>query len=175
MVTVIAIMSTFFISNYQSYLNLQENTVRMNSLSGGLQRMTRVLRGINSITDAQPASITGFAYFTPRDATLSKVRYFYNASAQSLQVGVIPASGSAPNYTYNSSSEQVYTIVGNIDGTQAIFKYLNVDGAESTFNTDTYKDIYGIRVVLTNVRKGNNIAAFQLQTAVSLRNRKTNL
>lgn len=173
--SILAIFGVFFVNNYQSYLNLQQNTIRTNDLSNGLQRMARVLRGINSITEAGSINLSGYAYFTPRDQALSKVRYFYDAASRSVKVGVIPASGSAPDYTYNPSNERVSTITENINATQPIFKYLDLTGAETSFTTDTFKDIQSIRIRLENDKAGNFTQIFELQTTVSLRNRKTNL
>ena len=100
--TMLVIFSIFFTSNYQGYLNLQLGTMRLTEVSNGLQRTARVLRGINIITDAQPKTISGFAYFTPRDQTLSKVRYFYDESQRKLRVGVIPPIQSIKLQSHNS-------------------------------------------------------------------------
>lgn len=147
----------------------------MNDLSNGLQRVARVVRGINAITDASNNSLAGFAYFTPRDTTLSKVRYFYDTPTRSLKVGVIAASGSAPNYTYNPSNERISTIAGNVNTTKPIFTYLDIAGTETTFTTDTFKDIQSVKIQLVNDKAGQYTKQFELETTVSLRNRKTNL
>lgn len=155
---------------------MQQNTVRQNTLSSATQRITRVLRGVTTITDAKPQTLSAFAYFTPRDGTLSKVRYFYDDSlVGSVKVGVIPATGSAPDYTYDTSKERVTTLVENIDASAPIFGYLDIAGNEATFSPDTYKDIKGIKVNLKTDRIGTAIKAFELKTSVTLRNRKTNL
>lgn len=173
--TLLAVFSIFFINNYQSYLNLQQNTLRANDLSNGLQRIARVLRGLNAITEAKDNILSGFAYFTPRDTTLSKVRYFYDTSSRTVKVGVTPASGTAPNYTYIQSSEVITTIIDNVNVTAPIFTYLDLTGVESSFTTDTLKDIQTIKITLTSDKAGIYARDYQLQTAVSLRNRKTNL
>jgi prepilin-type N-terminal cleavage/methylation domain-containing protein len=173
--TMLVIFSLFFTSNYQGYLNLQLGTMRLTEVSNGLQRTARVLRGINIITDAQPKTITGFAYFTPRDETLSKVRYFYDESQRKLRVGVIPATGTAPNYTYNPADEQLTTIADNINSSQPIFSYLNVSGEPATFTASNYKDIYGIGITLTADTIDKTAEPQQFKTSVSLRNRKINL
>lgn len=172
---VLVMFNNFFAQSFQGYLNLQTSTVRTNEVSGALQRMVRVLRGINTITDAQPNQIVGFAYFTPRDTTLSKVRYFYDNSNHSLKVGVIPATGSAPNYIYNSADEIISTIATNINNTESIFRYINNENQEAVFTESNYKDIKGVRVVLKTFPLGNNQDTVNLQTTVTLRNRKTNL
>lgn len=173
--TILVIFSIFFTSNYQGYLNLQLNTMRLADTSNGLQRTARVLRGINIITDAQPNTLTGFVYFTPRDETLSKVRYFYDSTQRKLMVGVIPATGVAPNYTYNPSDEQLTTVAEHINDTRPIFSYLNASGDPAEFSETNYKDIYGIGITLTSDTKDNSADTNALKTTVSLRNRKINL
>lgn len=173
--SIIVIFSIFFTSNYQGYLNLQLGTMRLADTSNGLQRTARVLRGITTITDAQPTSLKGFAYFTPRDETLSKVRYFYDSDQRKLRVGVIPASGEAPNYTYNDTDEQLTTIAENINDSQPVFSYLNASGDPATFTASNYKDIYGIGITLTSDNIDKTADAIVLKTSVSLRNRKINL
>jgi len=173
--SIIVVFSIFFTSNYQGYLNLQLGTMRLADTSNGLQRTARVLRGVTTITDAQSKSLTGFAYFTPRDETLSKVRYFYDAGQRKLRVGVIPATGSAPNYTYNEADEQLTTIAENINDSQPIFSYLNASGDPATFTSSNYKDIYGISISLASDTVNNVADATVLKTSVSLRNRKINL
>lgn len=165
----------FFASNYQGYLNLQLETMRLADASNGLQRTARVLRGVNTITDAQPNTLTGFVYFTPRDETLSKVRYFYDSNERKLRVGVIPATGTAPNYTYNNADEQLTTIAENINSSQPIFSYLNAAGQPATFTSTNYKDIYGIDITLAADNIDQTADDIVLKTSVSLRNRKINL
>jgi prepilin-type N-terminal cleavage/methylation domain-containing protein len=104
----------FFNNTYQGYLNLHQNALRTNQVSSALQRVARVLRGSNSIIDASANSITAYAYFTPRDTTLSKIRYYYDTPTKTLIAGVTPATGSPPNYTYNASDERKITILEHI-------------------------------------------------------------
>ncbi len=172
---VLLTFSMFFADNFQGYLNLQASTVRSNEISSALQRMTRVIRGMQSISDAQEDSLTGYAYFTPRDSTLSKVRYFYESGSQNLKVGVIPASGSAPNYTYNAQDEQISTIASDISGDSEIFRYVDSDNEESEFTSETYKDIRAVKIVLNGLAVSERQSPVNLQTTVTLRNRKTNL
>ena len=171
----VVVFNSFFSDSLQSYLNLQNNTVNTNTVSGALQRSSRVIRGMSTIVDAQPNTLTGFAYFTPRDNTLSKVRYYYESNTDSFKVGVIPATGSAPNYTYDSDDEIISTIADNINGTSSIFTYLDGTSTPQSFTTDTFKDIRSIKISLTGTTEGARQTSVNLSTTVSLRNRKTNL
>ncbi len=176
LLSIVAILfANFFSDNYKSYIQLQQNTVRVNTLSSASQRIARVLRGLTTISTAEPTDITGYAYFTPRDTTLSRVRYYFDGSSNSIKVSVIPASGTAPNYVYNSASERVTTIAENIDGTVAIFTYLDTANQPATFTTDTYKDIKGIGLHLKGSTVAGYSSPFEIKTSISLRNRKTNL
>ena len=171
----VVVFNSFFNDSLQSYLNLQNNTVNTNTVSGALQRSSRVIRGMSTIVDAQTNTLTGFAYFTPRDNTLSKVRYYYESNTDSFKVGVIPATGSAPNYTYDSDDEIISTIADNINGTSSIFTYLDGTNTPQNFTADTFKDIRSIKISLTGSTEGAQQTSVNLSTTVSLRNRKTNL
>jgi hypothetical protein len=171
----IVVFNSFFSDSLQSYLNLQNNTVNTNTVSGALQRSSRVIRGMSTIVDAQPNILTGFAYFTPRDNTLSKVRYYYESNTSSFKVGVTPATGSAPNYTYDADDEIISTIADNITGTGSIFTYLDGTNTPQNFTSDAYKDIRAIKISLTGETEGDMQTSVNLSTTVSLRNRKTNL
>ncbi|MBP9738562.1 type II secretion system protein [Candidatus Saccharibacteria bacterium] len=172
---VAVLFANFFSDNYKSYIELQQNTVRVNALSSASQRIARVLRGLTTITTAESTNITGYAYFTPRDSTLSRVRYFFDGSDNTVKVGVIPATGTAPNYTYNTASERITTIAENIDGNVDIFTYLDISGQVGVYSADTYKDIKGIGLHLKGAAVAGYSSPFEIKTSISLRNRKTNL
>ncbi len=172
---VVVIFANFFSDNYSSFIQLQTTTVRENALSSASQRVARVIRGMNTITDIGNTTITGYVYFTPADATLSKVHYYYDSGSRSVKVGVIPATGSAPNYTYSSANERVTTIAEHIDASSPIFTYLDSSGQSAQFSADTYKDIKGIGIRLKSDKIGGYTSPFDIKTSVTLRNRKTNL
>ena len=103
------------------------------------------------------------------------MRYYYESNTDSFKVGVIPATGSAPNYTYDSDDEIISTIADNINGTSSIFTYLDGTNTPQNFTADTFKDIRSIKISLTGSTEGAQQTSVNLSTTVSLRNRKTNL
>jgi prepilin-type N-terminal cleavage/methylation domain-containing protein len=170
----IALLATFFTSSYQGYLNLHENALRSNEVSSGLQSVAKVVRGSNAILEATDTSFTAYTYFTPRDDTLSKVNYVYDSGQSALLAKVIPATGTAPDYTYEEADEVTFTIVKNISD-QPVFAYLNDDWQETIFAEENLKDIKAIRITLTTTQLGEDRSPITVDTTVSLRNRKTNL
>ncbi len=172
---VLAVFTNFFTSAYISYLNLHENALRSNEVSSALQRISKVARGSHTILEAEQDSFTAYAYFTPRDSTLSKVRFYYDTNKKSLMAGVIPATGNSPDFTYNQADEQSITMVRNIEGGYNFFEYLNSQWQPDTFDAVTFKDIKGVRIKLTTTQLDGNRAPITVETAVSLRNRKSNL
>lgn len=169
------IFANFFSDNFKAYLQLQQTTVKINTLNSSSQRIARVLRGMTTITNASDNTISGFAYFTPRDSTLSKVRYFFDAPSSTIKVGVTPASGSAPNYTYNPTSEKITSISEGVINTKPIFVYLDSSGASPQFTSETYKDIKAIKIDLVSTPIPGKSVPLEISTTVTLRNRKSNL
>ncbi len=169
------IFANFFSDNFKSYLQLQQTTVTINTLNSSSQRIARVIRGMTTITDASDYTLSGFAYFTPRDDTLSKVRYYFDTPSNSIKVGVTPASGSAPNYNYNIADEVVTTVAEGVVDTKPIFQYRDSSGNNAEFTTETYKDIKSINIDLMSTPIPGKNVPLEISTSVTLRNRKTNL
>lgn len=169
------IFANFFSDNFKSYLQLQQTTVTINTLNSSSQRIARVVRGMTTITDASEDTLTGFAYFTPRDDTLSKVRYYFDNQTSSIKVGVTPATGSAPNYSYNSVDEVTTTVAEGVVSTKPIFLYKDSSGSNTVFTAETYKDIKAINIDLVSATIPGKDVPLEISTTVTLRNRKTNL
>ena len=169
-----AVLSNFFINSYQAYLNLHENALRSSEVSSALQRIAKVVRGSNTILEANPDSFTAYAYFTPRDTTLSKIHYFYDNASKSIMAGVTPATGSPPTYTYSPANEKTFKVIGSVNN-NTIFEYLNDSWENTTFSASELKDIKGVRLTISTNQLDDNRAPIVVDTAVSLRNRKTNL
>lgn len=169
------IFANFFSDNFKAYLQLQQTTVTINTLNSSSQRIARVVRGMTTITDASDDTVTGFAYFTPRDSTLSKVRYFFDSPTSSIKVGVTPASGNPPDYTYNPGDEKITSISEGVVNTKPIFLYQDSSGANAQFTTETFKDIKAIKIDLVSTPIPGKSVPLEVSTTVTLRNRKSNL
>lgn len=175
LIGIITILAMTMIVNYNrtyKYSVIQGQTSYQ--IANYLERMGRVIRSTNDIDSATANSLTIYAYFSPRDATPDKIRYYLSGS--DLKVGVIQASGTAPNYTYNPGSEVVTTMVSNVkNGAADLFSYYDENGTKLTgsFNIGSVKEI-GIFVSLNPDDKfiSKNISG---QTKIQLRNKKTNL
>jgi len=98
-------LTLFLINGMRSYntIDIQTNSsTELVTLSG---KITSVIRNATSVVAASDNTLTVLAYAKPTDTVVSQYRYFITGNT--LSVGVTPASGSAPNYTYPSSNEVV--------------------------------------------------------------------
>lgn len=159
------------LATYQ-YLQVQGNSaVDQTAL---VDRMGNVIRGATGIITAQGNTLTLYAYFSPADAVVDQVSYTVNGST--LQVSVIPPSGTAPNYTYNPASAKITTLSTNFtDSPNPVFTYYDASGTQlaSGFTTSQINQI-GI-YLSTNPNPAKLPKPLVLQTRVTLRNMKTNL
>ncbi len=169
------VLTSLIVNTSRSYRFAQLQSQTATQISTYLERMSRVLRGSTDVVSASSTSLTVYAYFSPRDNVPDKVRYFVDTD-NALKVGVIKATGSAPNYTYNSSDETVQTLLSDLrHGSTPVFTYYddNNNQLTGTITPATVKEI-GIRLELNpdqSILKQNVTG----QTRINLRNRKTNL
>ena len=176
--TVFGILSLAFgnflvgsMTNYQ-YLQAQSNAAA--DITNLIGRVSRVVRGSTDVVDAQANTLTVYAYFSPQDAIVKKVRYF--VSGTTLNVGVTPPTGTAPNYTYDSANETVTVIAKDlVMGSTPVFTYYD-DNGTTLSATPNLSDIRQIGVaVIMNPDVKRLKTPLSNQTIVSLRNKKTNL
>lgn len=138
-----------------------------------LDRIAQVLRGSANIVNAQPSILTTHAYFWPNDEKPSRVTYEYDAASKTVLVEWIPASGSAPSYTYNSADRKTAVLLRNIELTEDLFKYYDKNGGPGPFSLASYKNISKITISLhKKPTTSGNIQSTNLQTSVVLRNTK---
>ncbi len=177
-ISVIALLSIattlVFNSSLRDLFKMNATMVNINDQVVAMQRMEQVLRGGTRITEATTMRLTIFSYFSPQDATLSQITYYYNATSKKLLVDRIPASGSPPNYTYNNSDKKTLTLISDFVQTGDIFTYFDANGDSGVFTGDQLKDIKKITISLKEPARAN-IPAAELTSSVILRNRKTNL
>lgn len=167
-------LSSFAINGLRSYsyLEAQSNTsVELNILSG---RLGKVIRGATTIDTATANSLTFYGYFSPQDTVIKKIRYFI--SANSIEVGVISPTGSAPNYTYDPASEVVKVMRNDMAmGANNLFTYYDDVGnlLSGAFTVGQIKQI-GIYVA-ANPNTKQVPVPISLSTKITLRNQKVNL
>jgi prepilin-type N-terminal cleavage/methylation domain-containing protein len=167
----------FFSTNYLRYLRLQEDAIKFSTLSVQSQRVAKVLRGSVDVLEATNSSITVYAYFTPRDATVSRIRYYHDAAAKKLMADVTPMSAAPPLGTPISAQLVTYTIINNffVASGVSVFEYLDSAGGTLTTWT-TLRDIKGVRFTMAVPKTDFATSKDTTITAeVALRNRKTNL
>lgn len=167
-------MMAMIVNYNRSYKYSQLQGQTSYQIANYLERMGRVIRSTNDINSASSNSLVIYSYFSPRDTAPDKVRYFLNGT--DLKVGVIQASGSAPNYTYNAGSEVVTTLVSNVkNGSSGLFTYYDENGNQLTgsYSLGAIKEV-GIVLSLNPDPRflAKNISG---QTKIQLRNKKTNL
>ena len=167
-------LSTFIINGMKSYQFLQAQSDTSTELGSLSNRISRVVRGTTGIIDAQTNTLTIYAYFSPQDTVVKKVRYFISGS--NLNIGVTPPTGIAPTFTYNASDEVIKTVrLDLVMGSNSLFTYYDDAGNQLTsgFQTSQIKQV-GLYVAANGSTKLVTVP-IAVQTRVTLRNFKTNL
>ncbi len=133
MIVVIAILGIFggVVSEYivKSYSNNQQveaGSIVQKDLNLAVDRFNRVLRSTTELLEATATTIKIRGYPNVADAAPSEI-YFY-IQGVAVKYSVIPPSGTAPNYTYNSADAQYFTLLPNVtnnSGATPLFRYYN--------------------------------------------------
>ncbi len=164
----------FVVSSSRGYQYLDHQSRAAVDLSNTLNRVSKVIRGTTDVVDAQSNTLTIYGYFSPNDAVVKKIRYFKNGNK--LMVGVIPPTGSAPNYTYNQADEEVSVLQDYLSmGSTPIFTYFDASGNQLTgsFAITQIKQI-GLEMAI-NPKPTILEKPISTKTVVTLRNKKVNL
>lgn len=143
-------------------------------LTNSLDRISRVLRSTNVLIAASNNDLTVESYFSPRDSVPDHARYYI--SGDKLLVDVTPASGTAPNYTYQASDMRTITLaqVKNT-ASQPLFRYYDQNGTLLS-TPPTLSAVTEIEITVSVNPKPIILKTDQTSsTRVQLRNRKTNL
>lgn len=169
---------TFFNNSVSQYLALQTNNVRHGELTIQSQRMASLVRGLTDINVATTSELSMYAYLSPRDTTVSLIRYYKSADGTKLYADVTPMSANPPTGTPVTADKKTITLldnfytVGGID----LFTYLDSAGNTLANPVTDLRTIKGIKMTLAvtstaPVANGNETVSAQ----VALRNRKSNL
>lgn len=174
MIAIISVvMTVIFGSTIRDLLKINTTMVNTNQELIALQRMQQVVRSGTRITEASDRKLTIYAYFSPQDATLSQVTYYYDSSTKTLKADKIPASGSAPNYVYNASDKITIVLISGYEQVGSLFAYYDASGNSGPFMIDQLKDIKRIMIFIHDKAVGSNKET-QVQSSVIIRNRKVN-
>lgn len=168
------VVMTFAINSARGYRYLEAQSSASVEVSSNLNRVSKVVRGTTDIVTAEPNSLVIFGYFSPNDAVVKKIRYFKDGNR--LAVGVIPPSGTAPNYTYSQANETVSYLINDLNmGSTPLFSYYDEAGNQLTgaFAVTQVKQV-GIKIDV-NAKPDVLTKPVGSQTKVTLRNKKVNL
>jgi prepilin-type N-terminal cleavage/methylation domain-containing protein len=164
----------FIYKGLQSYAFLQAQSNTSTELSTLSERIVKVLRGATAVVNAGSNTLTVDGYFSPADVTPDQITYYI--SGTDLDIGVIPPSGTAPNYTYPAQNQVVTTTRVDLTmGGVPLFTYYDSNGNQlpSGFQNS---QIYAIGVyVAANPSPGQVGVPISIKTLATLRNFKTNL
>lgn len=157
------------------YNLMSQDAVNFSQLSMESQRVTKILRGSTDVLEATNSAVTVYAYFTPRDATVSKIRYY--VSSTQLKADVTQMTANPPIGTPVPNSTVTYTIISKLQtGGLNVFDYLDSAGGILSLPIADLHTIKGIRVTLkAPPSKYVSANGTTVTSDVALRNRKTNL
>ncbi|MEK9196019.1 MAG: prepilin-type N-terminal cleavage/methylation domain-containing protein, partial [Patescibacteria group bacterium] len=171
-------MYTFFNNSLSQYLAMQTNNVRHGELTVQSQRMASLVRGLTDINVATTSELSMYAYLSPRDTTVSLIRYYKSVDGSKLYADVTPMSANPPTGTPISADKKTVTLLENFYsvGSVNLFTYLDSAGNTLPNPVSDLRTVKGVKITLAvtstaPVVTGNESVTVQ----VALRNRKSNL
>ncbi len=172
------IIFSFFTTSLNQYLTLQADGMSFGSISMQSQRIATVTRGLTDISYAGDSELTIYAYFSPRDSTMSLIRYYKNPDGSKFLADVTPMTANPPVGVPITASKQTYTIVEpfyTLSGVST-FVYFDSGGTKLTTPVVDKNTIQQVQINLASPSKAPSADGYNLVTVqVSLRNRKVNL
>lgn len=175
---VATLIYTFFTTTFSQYLGLQGDGMVFSSLSLQSQRIAMVTRGLTDITQASDSEVTVYAYFSPRDSTVSLVRYYKSADGKKLLADITPMTANPPTGTPVTANKKTYTIIDQFYTVSGLktFRYFDSGGGELTPPISDLHVVQQIQINLAAPTKAPSSNGYdQITVQVSLRNRKINL
>ncbi len=138
-----------------------------------LDRMSRVLRSTTRIYEVKNNEIVFESFYSPRDVVPDKSRYYVEGSR--LRIDTIPATGTAPNYTYDESAKKTYDLGEISNGSANLFRYYNENNQLLTDLSDIAA-VRQIEIILISNPYPKVLPKDQEgSTKIQLRNLKSNL
>ncbi|MEK7626362.1 MAG: prepilin-type N-terminal cleavage/methylation domain-containing protein [Patescibacteria group bacterium] len=172
------ILYTVFNNNFSQFMALQTNNVKHGELSTQSQRMGSLIRGLTDITAATSSELTFYAYLSPRDDTVSLIRYYKSTDGTKLHADVTPMSANPPTGTPITSDQKTITLLDNFYTVSGVNLFTYLDSAGNTLTTPI-TDLRTIKGVKTTLAVANTVPVITgnetVSVQVSLRNRKSNL
>lgn len=169
---VFTIMNTMI----NQYFSLQKESTNLTDLTAQSHRISNVLRSSTEIEAANDTELVAYAFFSPNDIYVSRIRYY--VTDKKLKADVIDMTANPPIGSQIPESIKTYTILDSYLPVQGIplFEYLNSTNQTISQPISDLSSIKAIRVNLAVAGGTNQEGSKQaISVAVSLRNRKSNL
>lgn len=175
---VVIVMYASFNAFISQYFVMQKSGTQFSEMAASSQRLANVLRGTTDFLAVGDNDVTVYAYFYPKNAYVSQVRYYLNTRNNALLADVTPMTGNPPAGTPITANKKTYTIISNYYKAPGVnlFTYLDAAGNPLPLPVSDQHIIKGMKLVLAT--PGPDTAPNTPQTMslnISLRNRKTNL
>lgn len=170
------ITASFIIKSLRDQERLQAQSLVQGQLSTAVERVAKVLRGTTTIIQAQQTSLTIRGFANVSDVAPSEISYFKDAD-NAWRFSVIPATGVAPNYTYDPANKKTYTLADKLtnDNNQPLFFYYGETNNLLAFPVSS-ASIKMVEIAPVALDKTNwLVEPVTLTTRVNLRNLKMNL
>lgn len=174
-----AIVVSVVIKNFSDNRRVEATSLVQRDINLAIDGMNKVLRSTTEILEATSTTVKVRGYRNVGDAAPSEIYYYiatHNGN-QAVRYDVTPASGVAPNYTYDPQDSQSYTLLPKVTNNAMLplFKFYNQDNV-----------ILATPVALSEIRvievlpscldiTGMLTTPITVTTKATLRNFKTNL
>jgi type II secretory pathway pseudopilin PulG len=174
-----AIVFSVVIKSLSDNRRVEATSLVQRDINLAMDNFNRVLRSTVQILEATGTTLRVRAYRYAGDAAPSEIYYrIANRNGErALVFDVIPASGSAPNYTYNPQDSKTYTLLPKVTNSDQLplFRYYN----ERNMLLSAPVALSEVRVVEATPSSldinGLLTEPITVSTKVMLRNFKTNL
>lgn len=181
-ISLLTIVAMVFYSSFNTlvfqYFKSQKTATQFSDLAFASQRVANILRGTTDFIAVGDNDVTVYAYFYPNNDYVSQIRYYLNATNNTLLADVTPMTANPPTGTAITANKKTYTIIPNYYKAAGVnlFTYLDASGNTLTLPVADQHIIKGVNIVLAVPKVDASSTSGQtLNLNVSLRNRKTNL
>jgi type II secretory pathway pseudopilin PulG len=174
-----AIVVSVVVKSLSDNRRVEATSLVQRDINLGVDNINKVLRSTTQILEATNTTLRVRAYRNVGDAAPSEIYYRIatHNGEQAVRYDVTPASGTAPNYTYDPQDTETFTLLPKVTNSDLLplFKYYNEENV-----------LLPVPVSLSEVRvievlpscldiTGMLINPITVTTKATLRNFKTNL
>src|SRR4030043_2484425 len=157
LIAIFAIINQVFIRSSGGWETFVPYTQAQNTA----HQIAKSIRQATLTVATGPQSITFREYADSTDTVPSQVRFYLDGTT--LKRGVIPPTGTGPNYTYDPDDEMTKILAFNVvNGAERIFSYYDQDGVELVYPVNP-AELTLVKVGLV-FQQRNNPAPFRVET-----------